>query len=200
MNYPKAITQLIEHFRKIPGVGQKTAERYALFILTQLDPEDTQAFGATLKDLNASVRPCKTCGFLTETDTCDICRDSTRDAHTLIVVEEVKDVIVFENTHTYNGRYHVLNGALSPSEGIAPEDLNIAALKDRVEAQAPKELIIATNFSEAGETTALYLKHIFESHAVNITRIGYGLPAGGNISYADEITLNKALEGRKKMN
>ncbi len=200
MNYPRAINQLIDHFRKIPGVGQKTAERYALFILTQLDPEDTQAFGATLMDLNASVRPCMTCGFLTENETCDICRDTTRDAKTLIVVEEVKDVIVFENTHTFNGRYHVLNGALSPSEGIAPEDLNITSLKSRVDSESTEELIIATNFSEAGETTALYLKHIFENNAVNITRIGYGLPAGGNISYADEITLNKALEGRKKMN
>ncbi len=200
MNYPKAINQLIDHFRKIPGVGQKTAERYALFILTQLDPEDTQAFGSTLMDLNASVRPCNTCGFLTENDTCEICRDTTRDSKTLIVVEEVKDVIVFENTHTFNGRYHVLNGALSPSEGIAPEDLNIALLKTRVESESTEELIIATNFSEAGETTALYLKHIFEKNKINITRIGYGLPAGGNISYADEITLNKALEARQKMN
>lgn len=200
MNYPKVLNDLMDHFRKIPGVGQKTAERYALYVLTQFDPESTQAFGSTLLELNASVRPCHTCGFLTEKETCDICRDTTRDTDTLIVVEEVKDVIVFENTHTFNGRYHVLNGALSPSEGVAPEDLNIESLKTRVETEKITEIIVATNFSEAGETTALYLNHIFEGHPVNITRIGYGLPAGGNISYADEITLNKALEGRKKMN
>ena len=199
MKYPTVLNQLMEHFRKIPGVGQKTAERYALHILTHFDPDTTQDFADTLHKLNASIQPCPTCGFLTDQDVCEICRDTTRDEAQLIVVEEVKDVIVFENTHTFNGRYHVLNGALSPSEGIAPEDLNIESLKTRVHAGAIQEMIVATNFSEAGETTALYLQHIFKDHPVELTRIGYGLPAGGNISYADEITLNKAIEGRRKM-
>ncbi len=199
MNYPKALNQLIDHFRKIPGVGQKTAERFALYILTQFKAQDIQGFGESLLDLQASVKPCEQCGFLTEEARCEICKDSTRDHAQLIVVEEVKDVIVFENTHTFHGRYHVLNGALSPSDGIGPEDLNIETLKTRLQDSNVDELIVATNFSEAGETTALYLKHIFSELPVNVTRIGYGLPAGGNISYADEITLNKALEGRKKM-
>lgn len=199
MRYPKILNDLMEYFRKIPGVGQKTAERYALHVLTQFDPDTTLNMGTVLMNLHGTVKPCKTCGFLTEKERCEICLDATRNESELIIVEEVKDVLVFENTHSFNGRYHILGGALSPSEGIGPEDLNIESLKSRVQDGQVKELIIATNLSEAGETTALFLKHIFEGSAVKLYRIGYGLPAGGNISYADSITLNKALEGKKRM-
>lgn len=199
MNYPKALEALIEHFRKYPGVGQKTAERYALYTLTHRDQVDAMGFSEALSNLHTSIKTCDTCGYFTEKETCDICVDSTRNRSQIMVVEEAKDVLTFEKAHSYHGLYHVLGGTLSPSEGIGPEDLNIKKLIERLKDKTHQELIIATNLNEAGETTALYLKYILNETGISLMRIGYGLPAGGNISYADDMTLTKALEGRRKM-
>jgi len=199
MNYPKALTALIEQFQKFPGVGQKTAERYALFTLTHRSQLETQGFAETLKNLHENIHPCPECGYFTDKEICDICQDSTRDNSQIMVVEEAKDVLVFEKGHSYHGLYHVLGGTLSPSEGVGPEDLNLPTLIERLKNKAVQELIIATNLNEAGETTALYLNHILKNTGISLTRIGYGLPAGGNIAYADDMTLTKALEGRRKM-
>jgi recombination protein RecR len=199
MNYPKALEALIEHFRKYPGVGQKTAERYALFTFTHMNEMDVNHFSEALFKLHASIKKCSVCGYFTEADVCEICRDPIRDKSQVMVVEEAKDVLTFEKAHSYNGLYHVLGGTLSPSDGIGPEDLNLKSLLERLKDKAHQELIIATNLNEAGETTALYLNHILKDTGISLTRIGYGLPAGGNIAYADNMTLIKALEGRKKM-
>lgn len=197
MKYPKYLQVLIEQFQMFPGVGKKSAERFALYTLNHTKPSQTEAFAEALVKLHETIKPCQSCGFFTDQDVCEICKDSTRDKTQILVVEEAKDVIVFENTHVYHGLYHVLNGAISPSEGIGPESINLKSLFERLKNEDHLELIIATNLSEAGETTALYIKSILEKTNIKITRIGYGLPAGGNIAYADEITLNKALEGRK---
>lgn len=199
MKYPDALEALIEHFRKYPGVGQKTAERYALFTFTQMNTIDVQAFSEALIQLHAAIKPCQLCGYFTERDVCEICQDSTRDPSQVLVVEDAKDVLTFEKAHSYHGLYHVLGGTLAPSEGKGPEDLNLKNLLERLKDQQHQELIIATNLNEAGETTALYLQHILKDTGISLTRIGYGLPAGGNIAYADTMTLMKALEGRKKM-
>lgn len=197
MKYPKYLQVLIEQFQMFPGVGKKSAERFALYTLNHTKLSQTEAFAEALVKLHETIKPCQSCGFFTDQDVCEICKDSTRDKTQILVVEEAKDVIVFENTHVYHGLYHVLNGAISPSEGIGPESINLKSLFERLKNEDHLELIIATNLSEAGETTALYIKSILEKTNIKITRIGYGLPAGGNIAYADEITLNKALEGRK---
>lgn len=199
MNYPKALDALIEYFRKYPGVGQKTAERYALYTLTQMNEMDVNHFSEALAKLHASIKTCTICGYFTEAEICEICKDSTRDTSQVMVVEEAKDVLTFEKAHSYHGLYHVLGGTLSPSDGIGPEDLNLKSLIERLKDKAHQELIIATNLNEAGETTALYLNHILKETGISLMRIGYGLPAGGNISYADDMTLTKALEGRRKM-
>lgn len=197
MKYPKYLQKLIEQFQMFPGVGKKTAERFALYVLNHTKSSETESFAEALLKLHETIRPCPTCGFFTDQDTCEICKDMTRDPSQILVVEDAKDVIVFENTHVFHGHYHVLNGAISPSEGIGPDSINLKSLFERLKNESYKELILATNLSEAGETTALYIKSILEKTNIKVTRIGYGLPAGGNIAYADEITLNKALEGRK---
>lgn len=197
MKYPKVLQDLIEHFQIYPGVGKKTAERFALYTLNHTKSTQTNAFADALIQLHEIIKPCQTCGFFTDQESCEICKDSTRDKSQVLVVEEAKDVIVFENTHVYHGLYHILNGAISPSEGIGPDAINLKSLFERLKDESHMELIIATNLSEAGETTALYIKSVLEKTNIKVTRIGYGLPAGGNIAYADEITLNKALEGRK---
>jgi recombination protein RecR len=199
MNYPKALDGLIEHFRKYPGVGQKTAERYALFTFTHLSETDVLHFSEALAKLHASLKSCSVCGYFTEKEICEICTDGTRNRSQIMVVEEAKDVLTFERAHSYHGLYHVLGGTLAPSEGIGPEELNFKHLIERLKDKTHQELIIATNLNEAGETTALYLNHILKNTGISLTRIGYGLPAGGNIAYADTMTLTKALEGRKKM-
>jgi len=197
MKYPKVLQELIEHFQIYPGVGKKSAERFAMYTLNHTKPSQVEAFSEALVKLHETIKPCQSCGFFTDQSTCEICKDSTRDKSQILVVEEAKDVIVFENTHVYHGMYHVLNGAISPSEGIGPDSINLKSLFERLKNEEHLEIIIATNLSEAGETTALYIKSVLEKTSIKISRIGYGLPAGGNIAYADEITLNKALEGRK---
>ena len=183
---------------RYPGVGKKTAERYALYTVSHFNSEDYESFVKALTAVKEDIAPCSICGSLTDEEVCDVCKSDTRDQSQILVVEESKDVLVIENAKTYNGLYHVLGGVLSPSNGVGPEDLSIKSLLNRLKDNAHKEVILATNLSDEGETTALYIHRLLAKTDILVTRIGYGLPAGGNISYADEITLFKALEGRKK--
>lgn len=198
MKYPKALEQLIESLRMYPGVGKKTAERYALYTFNRLDEEQIDQIIDAFKHIKSDIFACPICGNLTDTDPCYICKDESRDQETLIVVEDVRDVIAMEKTNHYHGRYHVLNGAISPSDGIGPEDINIRQLLERLHDQKIKEVILATNLSNEGEMTAQYIKKLLEDTDLDISRIAHGLPAGSNIEYADEITISKALDGRKK--
>ena len=183
---------------RYPGIGKKTAERYAFHTLNRLNDEDIEAFITSLRRVKDEIKPCEECGHMTDDKICTICQDEHRDRRKILVVEESKDVIVIENTNMYDGVYHVLNGAISPSEGIGPEDINIKELLLRLEDNRFQEVILAMNLSDEGETTAMYIDRLLKETDLLVTRIAYGLPAGGNISYADEITLLKALEGRKK--
>jgi recombination protein RecR len=198
MRYPSSLTKLIENFQMYPGIGPKTAERLALFTIQKLSSDKVKSFSDSLKEVLEKIKKCEICGNIAEGTLCDICSSPTRD-DILMVVESVKDVLVFEKTNQYNGRYHVLGDLISPLNGVSPEDINLKTLISRVEKEKIREIIIATSANIEGEMTALYIKNIFEGKDVSITRIGYGLPVGGDIEYADEVTLIKSLEGRKKL-
>ncbi|MEG1474281.1 MAG: recombination mediator RecR [Longicatena sp.] len=195
--YPKKFEALVECFRRLPGVGLKTAERYA-FETIEWNKETIDTFIKSLDDVKEGLKKCSICGNLSEHDICDICKDGTRDKKTVCVVQSAKDVIAMEKTREYSGVYHVLNGVISTSKGVLPEDINIASLLTRVNEET-KEIIIATNPTVEGETTALYLSKLLERYNVPVTRIAHGLPMGGHLDYADELTLIKAIEGRKQM-
>jgi recombination protein RecR len=199
MRYPTSIDQLIEALRKYPGVGKKTAERYALYTVNKFDDEAIDQIIEAYTKIKTEIFFCPVCGNITDTNPCYICKDNSRDKSTIIVVEEAKDVIVMEKTNKYHGLYHVLNGAISPSNGIGPDDINIKSLLERLKDETFKEVILATNLSNEGETTARYISKILEGSNILVTRIAHGIPAGGNIEYADEITIFKALEGRHKI-
>ena len=200
MKYPKAIEQLIDSLRMYPGVGKKTAERYALYTFNRLDDEQINQLIEAYTNIKQEIFSCPICGNLTDTDPCYICKDESRDQETIIVVEDVRDVIAMEKTNHYHGRYHVLNGAISPSDGIGPEDINIKSLLMRLQDEQIKEVILATNLSNEGEMTAQYIRKLLSETDLDVSRIAHGLPAGSNIEYADEITISKALDGRKKYN
>jgi len=196
MTYPRALERLIEYFRMLPGVGQKTAERYALHVL-EMKQEDVDEFAGLLKDVPHVIRHCTVCGNLTDGDLCPICADDARDHGTICVVQSTKDVIAIEKTEQYRGVYHVLNGAISTTRGILPSDINMSSLFTRITPET-KEVIIATNPTLEGDTTALYIAKMLRDSGVTITRLASGLPMGGNLDYADELTLLKAFEGRVK--
>ena len=195
--YPSLFEELVENFRKLPGVGKKTAERYA-FEFLKWNEEEIEDFINICKDSKKNIKPCTLCGNLAEDDLCDICKDESRDKSVICVVEQVQDLIAMEKTQEYQGVYHVLNGVISPSKGILPEDINIPSLLKRCD-ETTNEVIIATNPTVEGETTALYLSKILEKKNINATRIAHGIPMGGHLDYADELTLIKALENRKKI-
>lgn len=195
--YPGKFEDLIEAFRHLPGVGIKTAERYA-FTALEWDEETLDAFIRALDALHGGIRKCSVCGNLSDDDKCMICRDDTRNPNVICVVQSPKDVIAMEKTKEYNGVYHVLNGVINTAKGVMPQDLNIKSLLDRINDDT-EEVILATNPTVEGETTALYLAKLLETKNINVTRIAHGLPMGGHLDYADELTLIKAFEGRKKM-
>ena len=199
MRYPDAIDKLIEALRKYPGVGKKTAERFALYTVNRLNDEAIDEIVDAYLKIKEDIFKCPICGNITDTDPCYICKDQSRDKSILIVIEEAKDLIVMEKTNKYHGLYHVLNGAISPSDGIGPEDINIKGLIERLKDETIKEVILATNLSNEGETTAQYISRLLKDSTILVTRIAHGIPAGGNIEYADEITITKALEGRRKL-
>ncbi len=197
--YPKALEDLIEEFKVLPGVGSKIAERYALLMLEQSE-EDVHRFAQALLRVKNEIKTCKRCGNYSEQDLCSICQNENRKATTICVVESAKDILAMEKTREYDGVYHVLQGVLSSTKGILPEDINIASLISRVKQGETEEVILATNPTMEGETTAMYLDRLLSEEGVLVTRIAHGLPMGGHLDYADELTLIKAMEGRKKMN
>ena len=198
MKYPKALIKLIEDFSMLPSVGKKTAERYALFIYTKMLEEDVINFSNDLVEVKKNIKICKCCGNISEEEMCSICSDETRNKKQILVVETIKDLFVIENVNQYNGIYHVLNGAISFSKGIGVNDLNINSLIDQVKNGEVEEIILATNATLEGETTARYIKELLNDYDIKITRIAHGLPVGGEMSYADDMTLLKAMEGRRE--
>ena len=194
----KALERVEESFNKLPSVGKKSAERMA-YSLLDMDEETLEEFSNAIKELKEKIHVCPICGNLTEGDVCEICQDEKRDHTTLLVVSYPKDLIAFEKTQGFNGVYHVLGGTISVSKGKNVEYLTFDKLLSRVEEGIIKEVIVATNPTIDGETTALYLARILEPYHLNVTRIAYGLPMGGNLDYTDSLTISKALEGRRKI-
>jgi len=195
---PQSVTALIDAFSRLPGVGPKTASRLTYYLLRAPD-ELSQTLAGAIGDLKAKTRTCSVCYNITEGDPCPICQDPTRDPATLVVVEEPLDVLAVERTGAYQGRYHVLHGAISPVEGIGPEDLKIRELVQRVEAGGVVEVIVATNPGMEGDATAMYVQRQLAPSGVKVTRLARGLPTGGDLEYVDSITLLRALQGRHAM-
>lgn len=195
MLYPQPMSRLIHELSKLPGVGPKTAQRLAFHLLTLKEAEVGKIAEAML-EAKHKIGFCEICGHLTEISPCTLCSDRNRDLKLLCVVEEPKDVIAMERTRVFKGQYHVLGGAISPLEGVGPDDLRIRELLNRVNDKQFSEIIIATDPNVEGEATALYLSKILKPLGVKVTRLARGLPVGGDLEYADEITLGKALEGR----
>lgn len=192
------MARLIEELKKLPGVGGKTAQRYAFHILRASD-EDAELLSAAIHDVKASLRLCSICNNITDIDPCVYCASPTRNQRLVCAVEEPTNIAAIEKTRHYNGVYHVLHGALSPLHGIGPEQLRINNLARRVESGDVDELILATNPTIEGEATATYLSRLFKSSGVKITRIATGVPVGSDIEYADEVTMQKAMEGRREL-
>ena len=196
--FPEPVARLIEAFQKLPGVGPKTAQRLSFFLLKR-PADEVNNLAEALTQLKALIVHCSVCFNVTQDDPCRICQDPRRDARSLCIVEEPNDLLALERTGGFRGRYHVLLGALSPLDGIGPEDLKVRELLVRLEREPVEEIILATNPSVEGEATAIYLDKLLKPLSVRITRIARGLPVGGDLEYADEVTLSKALEGRKEM-
>lgn len=195
--YIAPIERLIEEFRKLPGVGAKTAARYAFAVLENSD-DDAVRFSEAILAIKKEVYKCPVCfGLSSEEDHCDICKNEDRDHSLICVVENAKDVMVMEKVRTYRGVYHVLGGALSPINNIGVDNLKIKELIDRVKTGEVKEIIVATNPTPSGDTTAAYIARVLEPYEVEVSRLAYGIPVGGDIEYADEVTLLRAMEGRR---
>lgn len=196
--YPQTINNLIECFKKFPGIGEKTAERLALSCLNMED-EMIELFVKSLKDSKTKIKTCEKCGNLSEDTLCDICKDKSRDSSILCVVEESKNIVLFEKIGTFNGRYHVLGGLISPLDGINPEDINISSLIKRIKDENIKEVILAIKPTVEGETTALYIRKLLEGTNVIISKIAHGIPMGADIDYIDSLTLEIALSERSQI-
>ncbi|MDO4499935.1 MAG: recombination mediator RecR [Erysipelotrichaceae bacterium] len=194
--YPDKFKKIIDIYEKLPGVGAKTAQRYA-FSLLNFTSEQIEEYVDALNDLS-NIRKCSCCGFLSDDELCNICKDNTRNAETIMVVAYPQDVVAIEKTETYKGQYHVLNGLLSSSKGVFPEDINIDGLLKHINDNT-REIIIATSPTMDGEMTALYLDKILKDKNVLVTRLAHGLPMGASLDYADELTLIKAMTNRRKI-
>ena len=194
--YPEPVARLIEALQRLPGIGPKTAQRLTFFLLKR-PVDEVRELSASLVAVKERIVSCRTCFNVTDEDPCRICADPRRDDRVLCVVEEPNDLLAMERTGEYRGRYHVLLGALSPLDGIGPDDIKVRELLARLEAGGIAEVILATNPNVEGEATALYLGKLLRPFAVRITRIARGLPVGGDLEYADQVTLSKALEGRR---
>lgn len=196
--YPQSILNLIECFKKFPGIGEKTAERMALSVL-KIDKETIEVFSKSLIDSKEKIKKCKNCGNISEDDLCNICKNEKRNKKIICVVEESKNIVLFEKIGTYSGTYHVLNGLISPLDGINPEDINIQKLIDRVIENKAQEVILALKPTIEGETTALYIKKMLENKNVTVTKIAHGIPIGADIDYIDPLTLEIALQDRNQI-
>jgi len=193
----KPVARLVEELSRLPGIGPKTASRLTFYLL-RAPKEQVKALSQAIGELREKIVTCEVCYNITEASPCPICRDEARDQSLLCVVEEPLDVIAIERTR-YEGLYHVLGGVISPVEGIGPENLKIAQLLRRLESEPVKEVILATNPSLEGESTAIYIRRLLSSSPIKVTRIAHGLPVGGDLEYADQVTLTRALEGRREM-
>ena len=198
MIYPANLANLVNYFKKLPGIGEKSAERLALSLL-DLPIDDVNSFAASMIDSRNNLRRCSICGHITDKDVCSICSNDFRDKNIICVLEDYKRVFAFEKAGNYNGVYHVLNGLISPIDDVNPEDINIASLLKRVENLDNPEVIIALKSTIEGETTTLYLQKILEGKNVRISRLSYGIPMGAEIDFLDEMTLDRALSDRKKI-
>ncbi len=192
------LTKLIEQFARLPGVGRKTAQRFAFYIL-DLPEEKARQFAEAIVDARTKMKKCAVCGNLTDQELCPICAASGRDHSVICVVEDPRDVLAFERTREYNGVYHVLHGLISPMEGVGPEQLTIKELLARVNKGGVEEVIMATNPTVEGEATAMYIARLLKPLGVKTSRLAYGIPVGGNLEYADEVTLYRALQGRSEI-
>lgn len=196
--YSPTIERLIENFEKLPSIGHKTATRLAFHMLN-LNDEGVNEFINSIQEAKKNLKYCSKCFNITDTDPCPICNSPKRDQSTICVVEDVKDVVAMEKTHEFKGVYHVLHGSISPMNGIGPEDIKIKELLERLRDTDVKEIILATNPRVEGEATAIYLSKLIKPIGIKVTRIAHGIPVGGDLEYTDEITLSKALEGRREM-
>lgn len=192
------LTKLTEHFERLPGIGKKSAQRLAFHVL-RMPEDEAKDFVSSILEAREKIRYCEVCKNITDTPRCAICSDEGRDKSIICVVEDPRDVIAIERTKEYNGLYHVLGGLISPMDGIGPEALFIKELLARLEDGTVKEVIMATNPTVEGEATAMYISRILKPLGVLVTRLAYGIPVGGNLEYADEVTLYRAIEGRNKM-
>ncbi len=198
MVYPSSLQKLIERLKYLPGVGEKSAERFAFSIL-DMDEEKTEALSTSILETPKKIHPCTCCNTLTENELCDVCSDPTREKDTLCVVEDARSVFLFENLGTYHGKYHVLKGLIDLSEGIRPEDIGLTNLVDRIKKEGYRELILAFKPSIEGETTALYIRNILEGMNVKVSRIASGIPMGADMEYVDPLTLERAFQDRKEV-
>ena len=196
--YSPTIERLIESFEKLPSIGHKTATRLAFYMLNQ-SKEATDEFINSIIEAKKNLKYCSKCFNITDTDPCPICASPKRDQSTICVVEDVKDVVAMEKTHEFKGVYHVLHGSISPMNGIGPDDIKIKELLERLKDTDVKEIIIATNPRVEGEATAMYLSKLIKPIGIKVTRIAHGIPVGGDLEYTDEVTLSKALEGRREL-
>ena len=198
MNYPIELEKLIGYYKKLPGIGEKSAERLALATL-EFNEEEIEEFSETLLNAKKKLVRCNICGHITNEDICNICKDETRDKNLICVLEDFKSVFSFEKSGKFGGTYHVLNGLISPVDDIGPEEINLASLIKRVDELEKPELILALKPTIEGEATTLYIKKIMENKQVTISRLSYGIPIGAEIDYLDNVTIGKALEDRKKI-
>lgn len=198
-HYPRPLNKLINELSKLPGIGGKTAQRLAFHILSLTD-EEAESLARSIVSAKRSLHYCSCCGNLTDQDPCLICQDAERDSSVICVVETPQDVMAMERIREYNGMYHVLHGAISPAEGIGPNDINLKSLITRLQSDdRVREIIIATNPNIEGEATAMYISRLIKPSGIKVTRIAHGIPVGGDLEYADEVTLLKAMEGRREI-
>ena len=193
-----SFARLVAELAKFPGIGQKTATRLAFFVLRQ-PPAEADALAAAIRELKAKVRFCSNCFHITENDPCPLCTDPGRDDRLLCIVEEPQDLVAIERSRSFRGRYHVLQGALSPLDGVGPDELRIRELVSRLESGQVQEAVVATNFTVEGEATALYLARLIRPLGIRVTRLAHGIPMGSDLEYVDEATVNRAVEGRREI-
>lgn len=197
-NTAAPLAKLIEQFARLPGVGRKTAQRFAFHVLN-LPDEKAKEFASAILEAKEKIKKCPVCGNLTDSELCPICSAKNRDGSVICVVEDPRDVLAFERTREYSGTYHVLHGLISPMDGIGPDQLYLKELLARINAGGVEEVIMATNPTVEGEATAMYIAKLLKPLGVKVTRLAYGIPVGGNLEYADEVTLYRALEGRSEI-
>lgn len=195
--YSNSLARLIEYFERLPGIGKKTAQRLAFYVLS-MPESDAQGFAESIVDARRVIKRCVVCQNITDNEKCPVCTNMSRDRSTICVVEDPRDIIAIEKTHEYKGMYHVLHGVISPLNGIGPDDLTIKELVSRIDG-AVCEVIMATNPNVEGETTAMYVSRLLKPLGVKVTRLAYGIPVGSELEYADEVTLTRAIEGRREI-